>query len=875
MVRPIETIEKELREYRVSIEECHEEPSEAKPSVVTTAANKVAAMTLAATISTFVVAPPAHASGLLAQDVAALEEDAPDEAIPEAASNTDAAVATHESSDGMAGGSLSDTENPDDASYDVVASSPFDAARIASAYEGLPTPIINEDVQLSPMGFVAMAKQCYVTCNYGLDQSQYATNKVFKIYTEGDPIEFPTPEKAMEVVNASEWKFIGWFTAPTGGTMVADANSKVVGSLLASKSDIDYYAQYEYIGTYDITFRYEFAPGIGNGATVPADTVVKVNVNNAIGNAVPTPPAAPAGAKFGGWYDSDGKVVDPKRYVVRGDATFIGRYIDDSTVMHSVTFVWGKEGIGDGIHTDQPVEFEENTAVAFPTASDISIGTTYGLVGWYTQPNGAGVMVADANGKPVAGTIAASLTGNATFYAHYKYTGTYTVQFKFMLDSSAQAAAPSGTKAPATQTRKITAEKLIGTSLPAETSISGCMFKGWYVADASGNPTGDPRTSEQMRNTAVEGNVTYVGVYTAIPKTTYSVTFNWGRYYAPDSGALATDKHSSSITVEEGKTIASAGGAPSDSQVAVSGYTFLGWYDSANKLMNANAAVTAAGTYTAKYEKTPCYDVYFHWGAAYIDGEGADPTDQKFVMKSVEKGSTLASVLPSNTQVAVSGYKFLGWYDAAGNKLNANAPVQAGQVYTARYERVETPVGPVDPTPGPVNPVDPTPVVPVNPTPQPGGNTGTVTPIGQSVGTNPRNPFTPWNPPGLAVAAGFTVPAAGPGVDVFEELPEPVVTGAGAGGDDPYDEDSLPAEVSLFDAEEMSNSALPFSSVELVTTAALAGGVAAAALIASKASAFFAVNAQVAANMRPRRIGKGKKGFDTARRKRRKALGLA
>lgn len=872
MVRPIETIERELRECCEGNKGC-ESASEAKTNVVTAATNKVVAMTLAVTISTFAVAPPANASGLLAQDVAPLEEDAPDGTDAEASNHASMASSGLEASDGMAGGSLSQAQNSGDASYDVVASTPFDAARLSSAYDGLPTPIINEDVQISPMGFIAMAKQCYVTCNYGLDQSQYATNKVFKIYTEGDPIEFPTPEKAMEVVNASEWKFIGWFTAPTGGTMVADANSKVVGSLLASKSDIEYYAQYEYIGTYDITFRYEFAPGIGNGATVPADTVVKVNVNNAIGNAVPTPPAAPAGAKFGGWYDSDGKVVDPKRYVVRGDATFIGRYIDDSTVMHSVTFVWGKEGIGDGIHTDQPVEFEENTAVAFPTASDISIGTTYGLVGWYTQPNGAGVMVADANGKPVAGTIAASLTGNATFYAHYKYTGTYTVQFKFMLDSSAQAAAPSGTKAPATQTRKITAEKLIGTSLPAETSISGCMFKGWYVADGSGNPTGDPKTSEQMRNTAVEGNVTYVGVYTAIPKTTYSVTFNWGRYYAPDSGALATDKHSSSITVEEGKTIASAGGAPSDSQVAVSGYTFLGWYDSANKLMNANAAVTAAATYTAKYEKTPCYDVYFHWGAAYIDGEGADPTDQKFVMKSVEKGSTLASVLPTNAQVAVSGYKFLGWYDAAGNKLNANAPVQAGQVYTARYERVETPIGPVDPNPGPD---DPTPVVPVNPNPQPGpGVVGTVTPIRPGTVAFPRNPFTPWNPPGLAIAAGFTVPAAGPGVDVLDELLEPVVTGAGAGGDNPNDEDGLPTGVSLFDAEEMGSSALPFSSAEVVTTGALAGGAAAVALIATKTSTFFAANAQAAASMRPRRVGKAKKGFDTARRKRRKALGLA
>ena len=325
-----------------------------------------------------------------------------------------------------------------------------------------------------------------------------------------------------------------------------------------------------------------------------------------------------------------------------------------------------------------------------------------------------------------------------------------------------------------------------------------------------------------------------------------------------------------------------------DTAPAVDGYTFYWVRSSTGAKYTADQVlsmpITEDYSFVGRYEANPVSkpdpvmcDVTFHWGSAYVGDDGADSKDAKLLKRSVEQGKTLAGLAPTDAEAAVSGYKFLGWYDAAGNKLNASSPVQANTVYTARYERVSGPVvGPTDPgtDPDPVDPgVDPGTSItgpgtnPANPNPAPpqtnitgsdssaGGSGGSVG-GGSASGSGLRTPSMPvrssgWLPADLAMAAGFTVPESGPGVVVLDAFGEPVVAGAGDGAGDGVSEDDIP----LFDAEDMDSSALPFSGADVVRTIALLGGVALAALIAVRVGSFMAANASVGRKRRRKALG--------------------
>ena len=191
-------------------------------------------------------------------------------------------------------------------------------------------------------------------------------------------------------------------------------------------------------------------------------------------------------------------------------------------------------------------------------------------------------------------------------------------------------------------------------------------------------------------------------------------------------------------------------------------------------------------------------------------------------------------------------------------------PIVAGKTYSfvGCYvaDAVDPGPGPVDPDPGPVDPgpVDPGPVNPPDPGPDGGeGSGGTGGGAGLPGGPSPANPFMPWNPPGLAAAAGFTVPASGPGV-VARPL-EAVAAGAGAGdGGDAGDALAEAAAEALVAARGTEGEgevrsargagapAAPFPASGLATVAALAAGVALMALLASRAAAFLSANAAAA-----------------------------
>lgn len=285
----------------------------------------------------------------------------------------------------------------------------------------------------------------------------------------------------------------------------------------------------------------------------------------------------------------------------------------------------------------------------------------------------------------------------------------------------------------------------------------------------------------------------------------------------------------------------------------------------------AGGAYSFVGGYVADHVEPPApetCDVEFRWGGAYCEGAGGpagpDAGDAQTVRHAVEKGKTLAGKVPGDDQVRVAGYRFCGWFDEGGRALDAAAPVQGDAVYTARYEKEaapdpgpEQPVEPVEPDPGPGQPVDPGPTDPGPGTGESGGGTpGGAPSTPGAPGGAPVNPFMPWNPPGLALAAGFTMPTGGPGV-VMREL-ESTLAAEDAGG---ADGDAL--ELGLRDAlaamtadagseadaagasddaqgAERPGMTLPLGASDLALLAGLAAGVVLVALIASRAAAFLA-----------------------------------
>lgn len=236
---------------------------------------------------------------------------------------------------------------------------------------------------------------------------------------------------------------------------------------------------------------------------------------------------------------------------------------------------------------------------------------------------------------------------------------------------------------------------------------------------------------------------------------------------------------------------------------------------------------------------------------------------------------------PTNEQMQALAPKdttFKGWLDSKGKLYTIDQiralPVMDDLVYTAKFEK--NPVGPVDPKPvdpqpsDPDVPVEPKPVspdVPVGPgqelvdTPDIGAENA-IRGSGAGNSRTPQNPFTPWNPPGLAVAAGFTVPTSGPGVVMADESQlTPSAAGSGNGDDDSED------VVSPFSTPVPEEKILPFTGEDVASTLGLAGGTVLAALLVSRVQMFLRANeaAEAATTRRSRtRSSRAMKGGSAA-----------
>ncbi len=213
------------------------------------------------------------------------------------------------------------------------------------------------------------------------------------------------------------------------------------------------------------------------------------------------------------------------------------------------------------------VTFNANSGTCSTTSKSVTYASTYGTLptptrtgytfkGWYTAASG---------GTKVTSSTTVSITAAQTLYAQWT-ANTYTVTFN----------ANGGTCS--TASKSVTYASTYGT-LPTPTR-TGYTFKGWYTAASGGAQV---TSSTTVSITAAQ---TLYAQWTA---KTYTVTFN------ANSGTCSTA--SKSVTYAS-----TYGTLPTPTK---DGYTFIGWYTSANAgtkvTTNTKVTITSAQTLYAQW----------------------------------------------------------------------------------------------------------------------------------------------------------------------------------------------------------------------------------------------------------------------------------
>ena len=328
----------------------------------------------------------------------------------------------------------------------------------------------------------------------------------------------PTPTRT------GNWSFLGWFTEVSGGTKISTA--------AVVSDDVTYYAHWSQ--TPPTTTTVTFNP---NGGTV-SPTSKTFPVNTQIGE-LPTP--VRSGYTFDGWWT----------------AAEGGTLVTSSTAFRNSTTIYA--------HWKQSFTVTFNAAGGTPasTTRTVASGDAVGdlptparadwtFLGWFTAASGGSAISAST-----------TVSGNVTFYAHWKKTN-FTVTFD----------ANGGTVSPAT--RAVANGAAVG-ALPTPV-WAGNSFQGWWTAASGGN--------QISASTTVNSDITYYAHWTA-NVTTVRVDFDAnGGTVTPASKSVATGS--------------AVGDLPTP---AWEGHVFQGWFTAASGGTKVDAAtvVSANATFYAQW----------------------------------------------------------------------------------------------------------------------------------------------------------------------------------------------------------------------------------------------------------------------------------
>ena len=188
-------------------------------------------------------------------------------------------------------------------------------------------------------------------------------------------------------------------------------------------------------------------------------------------------------------------------------------------------------------------------------------------------------------------------------------------------------------------------DKLTAEDIPAAPTAVGATFDGWYVGE-----------------TKVEAGYTVnadVTVTAKFDKITYTLTFK------------AEGKDDVVVTVAHGEAPA-AKDLPAEPSKGDT-YRFDGWYDAENEVFEADAAVTANATYTAKF-------ILVAYKVTYT-AEGAE--DVSFIVPITETTKLPADKIAQDATAPEDAF-FAGYYNGA-TKAVADLPLTGDTVFAARF----------------------------------------------------------------------------------------------------------------------------------------------------------------------------------------------
>ena len=282
------------------------------------------------------------------------------------------------------------------------------------------------------------------------------------------------------------------------------------------------------------------------------------------------------------------------------------------------------------------VSLDANGGSVSTSSKEVTYNSTYGTLpnparegykfdGWYTAAN---------NGSKVTESTKVTATSNHTIYAHWT-ANNYTVSFNGNEGSVS------------TSSKSVTYGSPYGL-LPTPTR-SGYSFGGWFTAASGGTQVTD------SSNVTTASNHTLYAHWNSGNK--YTVELN------PNGGVLSNN----SITVTYNSTYGSL------NTPTRSGYSFEGWYTSANggSKVTSSTKVTTASNHT----------IYAHWSAnSYTVSFNANGGSVSNSSMSVTFDSTYGD-LPTPTR---TGYRFEGWYTAAsgGSKVTSSDKVSTASNHT-------------------------------------------------------------------------------------------------------------------------------------------------------------------------------------------------
>jgi uncharacterized repeat protein (TIGR02543 family) len=418
----------------------------------------------------------------------------------------------------------------------------------------------------------------------------------------------------LAVPSKTGWTFTGWYLGAGGtGTQLTDAGGASL-NVWNITADTTVYAGWlrQYLVFYDAN----------GGSVTPSQATVTYSQSYTL--------AVPTSTVFGfvGWYLGAGG-TGIQLTGANGASLNVWNLTSDTTVYagwsgNTYTVTYDARG-----GTVSPSTGTVTNGASYTLAVPTRTGYTFG--GWYTEADGAGTQLTNANGVSYA--VWAWLSGR-TVYA--KWTGnTYTVTYE-MGDTEGLTASPSATV-------EVTYGSAYNLDVPARVGYS---FGGWYTG-AGG--TGTQLTGANGAS-LVPWNITSdLKVYPKWTGNTYMVI------YVALGGTVSPS--TASVTYGASYTLA----VPTRS-----GYTFGGWWTgeggTGTQLTYANGASLSPwniATPTMVYAKWTAniYTVNYNAGEGTVSPSTAPVT----------YGQSYTLAVPSR-----AGYIFGGWYTGAngtGNQL--------------------------------------------------------------------------------------------------------------------------------------------------------------------------------------------------------------